>query len=239
MNSSATVRLALIADFDASYDPHLATETALRHSAAELRTDLQAYWLPTNELAAEDLSNFDGLFIAPGSPYRDLEAVLAAIRWAREGATPCLGTCGGFQHIIIEYARNVLGVPEASHGEYETGDSPLFIHRLDCSLARRTLRIQLRQDSLAARCYGATEMEETYYCNFGVNPQFAKVLLQGRLEVVGSDAEGEVRVVEYPEHPFFVGTLFVPQMRSTKAQPHPLVSAFVAEAVQRAKKRHD
>ena len=77
-----------------------------------------------------------------------------------------------------------------------------------------------------------TDITEQYYCNFGVNPDYVGTLRSGALQIVGSDDEGEVRVVELAGHPFFVGTLFVPQHRSTPSEPHPLVSAFVEAAGQ-------
>jgi CTP synthase (UTP-ammonia lyase) len=73
--------------------------------------------------------------------------------------------------------------------------------------------------------------KERYYCNFGVNPDCIDELKQGPLKVSGSDAEGEIRVIEHPDHPFFIGTLFVPQMRSIPERPHPLVTAFLRAVV--------
>lgn len=86
-------------------------------------------------------------------------------------------------------------------------------------------------DSLVAETYGTLSAVEEYYCNFGVNPDVIPLLKKGELRVTGSDAEGEVRVVELPNHPFFVGTLFVPQARSTDDNPHPLVTAFLRAAI--------
>jgi len=82
--------------------------------------------------------------------------------------------------------------------------------------------------SQIAAIYEATEVREQYYCNFGINPERSSILRSGELRVTGADAEGEVRVVELPAHPFFIGTLFVPQLRSTAVSPHPLVTAFLA-----------
>lgn len=81
--------------------------------------------------------------------------------------------------------------------------------------------------SQAASIYGDLSATEHYYCNFGVNPDVVGELKQGPLLISGSDSEGEVRVVEYPDHPFFLTTLFVPQTRSTPEIPHPLVTAFL------------
>ena len=221
--------IALIGEFDPSFPPHIATEDAIAHSAGALCLDVRAAWLSTNDLDPATFPGFDGFWIAPGSPYKNLEKTLEAIRFARETQVPCLGTCGGFQHMILEYARNVLG-DTAAHEEYEPGASNLFISRLDCSLFGRALQLTFADGSQVARIYEGTTAVEEYYCGFGVNPERVGDLRRGPLRVVGSDGEGEVRVVELPGHPFFIGTLFVPQLRSRQVLPHPLVSAFVQAA---------
>ena len=230
------VRIAIVGDFNPSSRSHVATNEALEHSAAALGTLVESQWISTADVATpagmQRLVEFQGLWIAPGSPYKSLEGALAAIRMARQRRVPLLGTCGGFQHIILEYARNGLGFADAQHAEYDPSASRLFISRLACSLVGRTLSIRLQAGCLAARAYGSTTVTEQYYCNFGVNPDYVSTLRSGALQIVGSDDEGEVRVVELAGHPFFVGTLFVPQHRSTAAVPHPLVSAFVKAAGQ-------
>ena len=224
-------RIALLGEFDAAFPPHPATTAACAHSAGALREQLTATWISTEHATLEALRDVSGVWIAPGSPYRNLPNTLAAIRYAREKGMPCLGTCGGFQHIILEFARNVLGFQDAQHAEYDPYASHLFVTQLDCSLAGRELMIALAPESRVARIYGALEAREQYYCNFGVNPDKTKLLRSGELQVTGSDAEGEIRVVELPAHPFFIGTLFVPQLRSSAERPHPLVTAFLRAAV--------
>jgi CTP synthase (UTP-ammonia lyase) len=81
--------------------------------------------------------------------------------------------------------------------------------------------------SKVAQIYGAVQAKENYYCNFGVNPDVVPLLKKGPMQVVGSDNEGEIRILELPDHPFFVATLFVPQTCSLADRPHPLVTAFV------------
>jgi CTP synthase (UTP-ammonia lyase) len=156
-----------------------------------------------------------------------MEGALAAIGMARERNIPLLGTCGGFQHIVLEYARNVLGFADAEHEESAPEASRLFISRLACSLVGRTMDITLAPDSTLARIYGRTAIQEEYLCNFGVNPEYIDRLCAGPLKTAASDAEGLVRAVELTSHPFFIGTLFLPQHRSTATTPHPLVSAFL------------
>lgn len=229
-----SIPIAIIGDYDPAFVPHQATDAALAHAAGALGFDIASTWLHTASLdaphALEALATFSGLWVAPGSPYQSLSGALRAIRFARENSVPLLGTCGGFQHIILEYARHVLGFADATHAEYDPYASHLFISRLACSLVGRALEISLQPESLVARTYGATAVTEQYYCNFGVNPDYAALLMSGDLAVVGSDAEGEVRVVELRNHPFFVGTLFVPQLRSQVENPHPLVMGFLRAA---------
>lgn len=221
-----TKTVILLGEYDPAFAPHAATEAALRHSSLALSGHLVPEWVSTADVDESLLATASGIWVAPGSPYRSLEKTLAAIRYAREHDLPCLGTCGGFQHIILEYARNVLNYTDATHAEYDPYASRLFISELTCSLAGREMRLRFTAASRVAAWYGNTTAIEQYYCNFGVNPEYVSLLSSGDLKVVGCDAEGEVRAVELPDHRFFVGTLYVPQMRSRPDAPHPLVTAF-------------
>ena len=228
---STTTSIAIVADFDSGSRSHAATTDAIRHCATALGWAVEPCWVGTADLARPDalkrLAESSGVWIGPGSPYASMEGALAAIRMARERGIPLLGTCGGFQHIILEYAREVLGFADAEHEESAPNASRLFISRLGCSLAGRSMSIALEPGSELARIYGRRTVQEQYLCNFGVNPSYVETLRSGALRVVGSDAEGEVRAVELAGHPFFIGTLFLPQLSSTASHPHPLVSAFV------------
>ena len=230
MNAEA-MTIAIVADFNPASRSHAATDDALEHSAQALGLDIHRQWIATADLdradAVERLEGFRGIWIGPGSPYASMTGALAAIRFARENSVPLLGTCGGFQHIILEYARNVLGMADAEHEETSPNAECLVISQLACSLAGRTMSLTIQPDSKLARIYQRTNVEEEYLCNFGVNPQFVDALRDSELEIVASDPEGEVRAVELPRHPFFLGTLFLPQHRSTASAPHPVVTAFV------------
>ena len=230
----ATTRLLILGEFDAEFRPHRATTEAIHHSGDHLGLDVAVQWMSTADVDPLMLSRVDGLWIAPGSPYRSMERTLAAIRHAREHGIPCFGTCGGCQHMIIEYARNVLGIEDAQHAEYDPQASRLFISELTCSLAGRSMELQFAAGSEVARIYGRRRAIEEYYCNFGVDPDVIPTLRKGKFRIVGSDADGEVRVLELPRHPFFIATLFVPQTGSRPERPHPLVNAFVRAAVRRA-----
>ncbi len=226
------LKLTVLGEYSPAFAPHLATMAAIGHACAALKVDVAAEWISTDDIDEQFVDRVGGVWVAPGSPYRNMEKTLRASR-CREAGVPCFGTCGGFQHMVLEYARNAMGFADAQHAENDPYASRLFISRLACSLVGRELELRFQPDSHVARIYGWTQARERYYCNFGVAPEAVDLLKAGPLRVSGSDAEGEVRVVELPGHPFFIGTLFVPQTLSTPEKPHPLVTAFL-EAVANA-----
>jgi CTP synthase (UTP-ammonia lyase) len=132
--------------------------------------------------------------------------------------------------MIIEHVRNVLGFRDADHQETSPDASRLAITALSCSLVGQEHEVKLIDDSLAAAWYGTDLSTEDYYCNYGVNPDFVPQLEDSGLFVGATDNEGDVRLVERRDHPFFVGTLFLPQTRSRPNALHPVLRAF-AEAV--------
>ncbi|MDT4291713.1 CTP synthase [Methylomonas sp. MO1] len=223
-----TRSIALLGEYTPTFPPHLSTNAAIEHVKSAKGLDINADWISTADINPPLFARYDGIWIAPGSPYKDMDKTLEAIRNARENKIPCFGTCGGFQHMIIEYARNILGFKDAQHTEYDPYASNLFISQLACSLAGREMQLCFEPNSQVADIYGAIAATEQYYCNFGINPDYVDALKQGPMQISGADAEGDIRVIEWPSHPFFIGTLFVPQARSTPAQPHPLVSAFLS-----------
>ncbi len=220
--------IALLGEYTATFPPHTATNAAIEHSRNLLGVDINAKWISTADIDQKLFEHYSGIWVAPGSPYKNMEKTLWAIRYARDNKIPCFGTCGGFQHMVIEYARNVLGFKDAQHAGYDPSTSSLFISQLACSLAGRQMQLNFVPGSQVAAIYGDLSAKEHYYCNFGVNPDCIDALKQGPLTISGSDAKGEIRVIEHPDHPFFVSTLFVPQARSTPEKPHPLVMAFLA-----------
>lgn len=225
--------IALLGEYTPTFPPHISTDAAIRHARNLLNVEVTADWVSTEDISPTLFEQYSGIWVAPGSPYKSMELTLSAIRYARKNKIPCFGTCGGFQHMVIEYARNVLGFKDAQHAEYDPYASDLFISQLACSLAGREMQLNFVPGSQVATIYGSLSAKERYYCNFGVNPDCIDELKQGPLNVSGADAEGEIRVIEHPDHPFFIGTLFVPQASSTPERPHPLVTAFL-EAVVRS-----
>lgn len=226
--------IAVIGDRVPGFDPQNAIELALGHSASAIgEPHVELRWLETDAIAEHGDSLFEGataVWCAPGSPYRSLDGALAGIRWARERGVPFLGTCAGFQHGVIEFARNVLGRGDAAHAEYGT-DGELFIDELLCSLVGQVMAVELIDDELVS-IYGNRRATERYYCRFGLNPHWRSPLDAAGLRVAGVDtADGDVRLLRLDGHPFFVLTLFVPQTSSTPTAPHPLVDAFLRAAL--------
>ncbi len=227
------VQIGVVGDYDATKPTHLATDAAIAHASEQLGSACDTTWVATDEISTygvEVLKSFDGLIVAPGSPYRSCDGALAAIEQARVHDIPLLGTYGGFQHVVLEFARNVAGFEDAEHAEYDPYASKLFIAPLACSVAGQAMTVQLGAGSRAGRAYGRATALEHYYCNFGLNLEFLDVLVNGGLQVTGIDQDGEPRIVELADGRFFVATLFVPQTSSAPHSPHPLVVAFVAAA---------
>jgi CTP synthase (UTP-ammonia lyase) len=230
------VHIGVIGDRNAHFLPHTAIETALAHAAAATAAPVAVSWLATDTIAADprdQLAPFDALWCAPGSPYRSFAGALRAIAFARTERIPFLGTCAGFQHAILEYARNVLGFPDAQSAEYDPHASHLFVSALACSLVGTAMRVHLQPHSRTARAYGQQEVIEQYYCTFGLNPAYRSLFEGGTMRIVGIDQDGEPRIVELMTHRFFIATLFVPQVSSSLDHPHPLIMAYLRETMQR------
>lgn len=222
------VRVGLVGDFDASVPAHQAIPLALRQAGEALGFEVGFEWIPTDEiLSVSRLSGFDGLWCVPASPYRSMDGALLAIRHAREGAVPFLGTCGGFQHAIVEYARNVLGWADADHAETAPDAARTVIAPLACALVEATDSVRLLPGTRIAAAYGTSETREGYRCRYGLNPAFRAALVSGPLRPAAEDGTGEVRAVELEGRPFFVATLFQPERAALRGLPVPLARAFV------------
>jgi CTP synthase (UTP-ammonia lyase) len=223
-----TTRIGIIGDFNAENPTHIATNQGIEHAAEALDRHFEAVWLPTDQ--PQEFGRFHGLFCSPGSPYKSLDGALVGIQYARENNIPFIGTCGGSQHLVIEYARNVMGIQDAAHAETDPYASCLFITPLSCSLVGKTMEVNIKPGSKAAAVYQARRSMEAYYCNFGLNPIYQDQLERAGLEITGTDQDREARIMEIPSHSFFLGTLFVPQARSVSGSPHPLILAFCRAA---------
>lgn len=223
--------IALIGDRSESVVAHRAIPLALHRAVAETGVAATWTWVETGTLgrAERELALFDALWVTPGSPYANMDGVLAAIRFARETRRPLLGTCGGFQHALIEFARNVAGLTTADHEETNAGGDALVVSRLACSLVGAAETLRTVPNSQIHAAYGSETIHGEYHCNFGVNERFRCALERAGLNFTAFDAEGHVRAAELAstQHPFFVGTLFQPERAALRGETPPLVRAFV------------
>jgi CTP synthase (UTP-ammonia lyase) len=231
------MKLAIIGDFNPSFRPHVATNEAIEHSKQSLSLRLETDWISTDYISDNFKSLIDtykGFWIAPGSPYKSMAGALDIIQYARLNHIPTLGTCGGFQHMVIEFARNVLNIKDAEHAEYDPYSSKLVINTLTCSLAGQTLEIELTdRSSKTFKVFDTDKITEKYYCNFGLNPEYQDELDKNGFKIVGTDNLKEARILELTNHPFFIATLFVPQDNSTFENPHKLVNAFLSKVCEK------
>lgn len=222
------ISIGLIGDYDKSVPAHQAIPLALQFAVEALEVEVDFEWVPTEEIAAATrVTCFSGLWCVPASPYRSMEGALRAIRHARESGLPFLGTCGGFQHAVIEYARNVLGWADAEHAETAPDAARAVISLLECSLVETSGAVRFMPGSRLAAAYGVTEATEGYRCRYGLNAEFRSVLLAGPLRATAEDEDGEVRAVELDGHPFFVATLFQPECASLAGKSALLVVTLV------------
>lgn len=222
------VMIGLVGDHDPAVPAHRAIPLALARAGEALGLQVGLEWIPTGEIRSESrLAPFDGLWCVPASPYRSMEGALFAIRYARERPVPFLGTCGGFQHAVVEYARNVLGWADADHAETAPGAARPVIAPLACALVEAVGSVRLFPGTRLAAAYGTSEAREGYRCRYGLNPAFQAALVAGPLRAAADDETREIRAVELEGHPFFVATLFQPERAALQELPVPLAVAFL------------
>ncbi|GGK77304.1 hypothetical protein Ppa06_38200 [Planomonospora parontospora subsp. parontospora] len=230
-----TATVALVGDRSPHVQAHARIPALLSALRGRDGLTLDAYWIPTTDTGG--LERFDAIWMLPGSPYRSEAGALQAARTAREHAVPFLGTCGGFQHALLEYARNVLGLA-VSHAENDPSAAaePLLVP-LECSLAGHEDAVRLAPGSLAEQIIGAEQTVERYSCHYGPDARYLPALTGGGLRFSGRDGAGAPRILELPGHPFFLATLFQPELAGDGTRPHPVITAFAAAAVARAASR--
>ena len=247
------IRIGILGDFNPDFRSHHATNDSLQHAAQKLGCPVESVWVPTLSLLEPDhkvrLELFDGIWASPGSPYKSFAGMLKGIEFARVHNWPFLGTCGGFQYTLIECARNVLGIKDATTAEEDPAAKNAVIYPVSCAVPNRAPdapklsgvvpQLRLRPGSYLAAHYGKEVVEEEFFCNYEVNPDFEWMAMEAGFPVVARGAQEECRAIESPAHLFFIATLFQPQLSSTAAKPHPLIVAFVAAAKDFSRKKLD
>lgn len=231
--ATAPARLALVGDRSPHVRSHQRIPALLTALADREGLPLDAYWIATTEVADVALGEFDAIWLVPGSPYENMAGALAAAQAARLGQIPFLGTCGGFQHALLEFARNVCGAAAAGHAEYDPDAADPLIVPLACALAGHEVEVRVTPGSLAQRALGAERTVERYSCSYGLSPAYLGLIRSHGMLFSGTDSDGDARILELPGHPFFLATLFQPEL-ADGPRPHPIIRAFARAAISQA-----
>ncbi|SNY32706.1 CTP synthase C-terminal region-related (seleno)protein [Paractinoplanes atraurantiacus] len=227
------IAIALVGDRSPAVRAHSRIPRIIDALREREQVDLDVYWVPTPEAVDPAvLRGYAGIWLTPGSPYRSEAGAVTAARTAREEGIPFLGTCGGFQHAMLEFARDVCAMPGARHAENGHDGDEALIAELSCSLAGHEGAVDLTPGSLIESLLGGARTIERYHCSYGIAPGYIEVLREHGMRFTGADDNGDVRVAELPGHPFYLATLFQPELAGDGSDPHPVIRGFTRAAAQ-------
>jgi CTP synthase len=249
--ASEPVRIAVVGKYVNLRDAYLSVTEALNHGGFSQGADVRIEWIASDDLGGgateEALGDVDAILIPGGFGVRGVEGKVDAVRYARERGIPFLGICLGLQVAVIEFARNVCGLPDANSSEFVPATEDAVIDLLpeqkNVTDLGATMRLgaqacYLEPGTLAARCYGQEVVEERHRHRWEVNPAYLDVLRQRGMVISGSSQKGRLaEIVELTDHPFFIAGQFHPELRSRPTRPHPLFRGFVGAALARARER--
>jgi len=225
--------IAIVGERDPAIQAHQGIEASLASFRQHFDPRAEYSWIGTDAIDAGSvealLQDATGIWCAPGSPYASTAGALLAIRHAREQKKAFLGTCGGFQHALMEFAQNVLG-REAAHAEVDPAARNPLISRLSCSLVGAKARVIATDPGRFAELLGGPDSIEEFHCNYGVNEDLAGIFAGTALVLVAHDESGQVRAFRLDDHHFYVGTLFQPERRALSGALHPVVRSFLLSA---------
>lgn len=209
-------------------DPTSPTHRELDAAIDLFPEGIRGRWVGTDTPEASRTGDADALWLVPGTPYRNDAAAYSAITSARMSGQPFLGTCGGFQHAAVEFARNVAGISGAEHAETAPTGTQLVIARLSCSLVGETRHVTAVPGTRMQRLCGDAPFVGFHWCNYGLAAAFVNRLASHGLQVTAIADDAGVEAIELPTHPFFLATLFQPQMGAQARQTlHPVIQGFL------------
>ena len=244
-NPKHTVSIGLVGKYVELQDSYKSILESFIHAGAANETKVNIVSVHseyiTKDNVAEKLSGFDGILVAPGFGERGIEGKIETVRYVRENKIPFFGICLGMQMAVIEYARNVLGYPEANSTEMNAETPQAVIDLMDeqktITDKGGTMRLgswdcTLDPNSKAFAIYGKTQIAERHRHRYEYNDRFRAEFEKAGLKASGVNPEtGLVEIIEISNHPFFIGVQYHPEYKSTVANPHPLFVGFVKAAV--------
>jgi CTP synthase (UTP-ammonia lyase) len=224
------IQIALVGDFDAKMYTHIALNDSIEHCRPHLPVKLDSTWIPTQQLNDNFLAAhpYAGFWIAPGSPYDNDSGVYQVIQWCRENNFPLYGMCGGFQYMVVEYARNVLHFANAGHEESDSKVGMPVVAKMSCSLKGQQEQVLITdKQSLLYEALQADKITGHFNCSYGVNPLYQNLINQYPFVFTAFSPDGEPRAMEVKAHRFYCGTLFQPSLDSTQEKPNPFILSFL------------
>ena len=242
------VRIAVVGKYTDLRDAYKSVQEALTHGGIPNDAKVDIEWIASDQFtdqaaAGRLLGGYDGLLIPGGFGERGIGGMVEAIRWARENDLPFFGICLGLQVAIIEFARNVCRLPDTNSTEFEpncqTPVISLMQSQRDLPDLGGTMRLgayaaRLRPGSRAAQAYASTEISERHRHRWEVSNAYRDVLAEYGLRLSGQSPDGGlVEVIELPDHAWFIGCQFHPELKSRPTRPHPLFAGFVTAALRR------
>jgi CTP synthase len=246
LNPARRVRIAVVGKYTDLHDSYKSIHEALLHGGIPNDAGVDIEWIASDRFASQDaagrlLKGFDGLLVPGGFGDRGIDGMIQAIRWAREHGLPFFGICLGMQIGIIEFARHVCGLQDTTSTEFEPECAnpviALMPSQRNVSDMGGTMRLgaypaRLRAGSRAAQAYGTTEISERHRHRWEVSNAYRDLLAEHGLRLSGVSPDGGlVEVIELPDHPWFIGCQFHPELKSRPTRPHPLFAAFIGAAV--------
>ena len=246
-------RIALVGKYTQLRDAYISIAEALKHGGIANNAGVEVEWIESEDLAEQDpaqvMAGCHGMIVAGGFGLRGIEGKVRAIRWAREHRVPFLGLCLGLQCAVIEYARHVCSVDGATSEEFDEAAEHPVIHLLPeqkgVSGKGGTMRLgqwtcKLKEGSLAARLYRASEVTERHRHRYEVNNAYREQLTCHGLTVSGTTPDGRLaEIVELADHPYFIATQFHPEFKSRPNRAHPLFAGLVRAALEHAEAHQD
>lgn len=250
-NPTKKVTIAMVGKYVEHKDAYLSIVESFIHAGAENDCKVELKWLQsddfTEENAAEKLKGVSGILVPGGFGGRGIDGKLEAVRYARENKVPFFGICLGMQCAVIEFARNVSGWENANSSEFdENTDKPvvdLMLDQKDVSEKGGTMRLgqydcKLTEGSKAALAYGTEMIKERHRHRFEINNRLRYKLVEDGMLISGINPDRDlVEIIELPDHPWFVGVQFHPELKSTVKNPHPLFRDFVKASLDYAAKK--
>lgn len=246
------VRIALVGKYNELQDAYKSIYESFIHSSAANRCKvivdpIHSEKLEDDPQLIEDLSQYDGVLVAPGFGERGIEGKIKAIRFVRENGIPFLGICLGMQCAVVEYARNVLDYrgaasteadPQTPYPVIDMMESQKSITKKGGTMRLGAYKCSLEDGSNAAQAYHELEISERHRHRYEFNNAYLEPLKNAGMVPTGINPEsGLVEIVEVKDHPWFVGVQFHPELKSTVENPHPLFVAFIAAALQKMRQR--